>query len=57
MLVGVGCAYEVVALMADDERIPPLTHIAWRLRTDRFGRFLLWLLFGWLIEHIFGEGR
>lgn len=57
MLVGLLCGYEVVALTAHSDRLPTLTEVAWRLRSHKLGRFVLWLIFGWLIEHIFGEGR
>ena len=56
-LVGAACVYEVVALSANSDRLPSLTQISWRLRVHRLGRFALWVTFGWLIEHIFGEGR
>jgi len=56
-LVGSACAYEVVALIFDDDRVPPLTRIAWKWREHRVYRFVLWLLIGWLIDHLFREGH
>jgi hypothetical protein len=50
-----GCVYEIVAILS--RKIPTITSIAHRLRVHHVGRFALWLLFGWLIEHLFGEGR
>jgi len=55
-LVGAACAYEAAALVSGG-RIPTITRVAWRARVHRAGRLGLWLVFGWLVEHIFGEGR
>ena len=56
LLVGGACAYEAAALVSAG-RIPTLTHLAWRARVNRAGRLVLWLVLGWFVEHIFGEGR
>jgi hypothetical protein len=57
VVVSVLCGYEVLSLASNSDRLPSLTQISWRMRVHRLGRFILWLIFGWLIEHIFGEGR
>lgn len=35
----------------------PWTRYFWRWREHRWQRLGLWLLLGWLTEHVFGEGR
>jgi len=55
MVVAGACAYEVVAIVST--RVPTITAIWHRLRDDKIGRLGLWLVLGWLIEHLFGEGR
>ena len=37
--------------------VPTITAVAHRLRTHPVGRLGLWLVLGWLVEHIFGEDR
>lgn len=54
-VVAGACTYEVFSLATG--KVPPLTHIAWKARTHKIYRFVLWLVLGWFIEHIFGEGR
>jgi hypothetical protein len=50
-----GCVYEIGSIASG--RYPTITAIAHRLRVHREGRLVLWLFLGWLIEHLFGEGR
>jgi hypothetical protein len=54
-LVGSACGYEVFALATG--KVPALTHLAWRARTHKVWRIVLWLALGWLLDHVLGEGR
>jgi hypothetical protein len=49
------CVYETGAIVTG--RYPTITAIWHRLREHKVGRLGLWLALGWLIEHLFGEGR
>ena len=53
-LIVAACVWELVALASG---FPTITAIVHRLRVHRVGRIGVWLLLGWLIEHLFGEGR
>lgn len=48
-------AWELVAIGTG--KVPTVTSVAHRLRVHPVGRLGLWLVLGWLVEHIFGEGR
>jgi len=54
-VVAAACAYEVAAIVSG--KVPTITAIWHRLREDKIGRLGLWLLLGWAVEHLFGEGR
>lgn len=54
-LVAALSAWELVALVSG--RIPTITRVWHRLRDHKVGRLALWLALGWLVEHLFGEGR
>ena len=58
-LVAFLCSYEVVAIFLSRTGYAPptITAVCHRLRTHQVGRLGLWLALGWLIEHLFGEGR
>lgn len=49
-------AWEVVAIVSHG-RLPTITRAWHTLRDRRFGRLVLWLVFGWLIEHLWAEER
>lgn len=54
------CAYEITAIVLGHSRrprIPTITAICHDARSHRIARLGLWLTLGWLIEHLFGEGR
>lgn len=55
ILVAGLCTYEVTAIATG--KVPTITAVWHKLREDKIGRLGLWLALGWLIEHLFGEGR
>lgn len=54
-VVAFAAGWELAALGTG--RVPTITAVAHRLRIHPVGRLGLWLLLGWLVEHIFGENR
>ena len=55
VVVLVMCAWEIMGILT--RPIPTITEIWHRLRVHKVGRLGLWLMLGWLIEHLFGENR
>lgn len=55
LVVILAAAWELVALATG--WVPTITAVVWKLRTRKLGRLTVWLLLGWLVEHLFGEGR
>lgn len=54
-VVVVVAAWELVAILTG--RLPTITHVVHRWRTHKTARLGIWLVLGWLVEHLFGEGR
>jgi hypothetical protein len=48
-VIAAGCAYEIVAVATD--RVPTITAIVKMAGRLRFGRFVLWLWLGFIVDH------
>lgn len=48
-VIAAGCVYEIVALVTD--RVPTITEIVKMSGRLRFGRFILWLWLGFIVDH------
>ena len=53
-LVAAACVWELAGLAGV---VPTITAVWHRLRTHKLGRLVLWMLAGWVIEHLWAEGR
>lgn len=51
VVIAAGCAYEIVALMREDDRVPTITALIKTVARLRFGRFVLWLWLGFIVDH------
>lgn len=49
------CSWEITGILT--RKVPTITEVWHRLRVHKIGRLGLWLILGWLIEHLFGENR
>lgn len=54
VLVAVMCMWELAGLAG---WCPTITSVWHRLREHKIGRLGLWLFAGWVIEHLWAEGR
>lgn len=53
IVVGLGCAYEVVAIASG--KVPTITSFAWRARKTWWGKGLIWNAVGYLSWHLLIE--
>ena len=47
--IAAGCVYEIVALVTD--RVPTITAIVKMSGRFRYGRLILWLWLGFIVDH------
>lgn len=55
LVIGLGCAYEIVALA--DDRVPTITAIVKRTGRNPIGRFLVWGWCGFVAWHFLEPER
>jgi hypothetical protein len=49
-IIAAGCAYEIAAL-PDRSPLPTITELVKTVGRLRFGRFVLWLWLGFIVDH------
>ncbi|MCX7621197.1 MAG: hypothetical protein N2037_10190 [Acidimicrobiales bacterium] len=54
LIVAAMCVWELAGLAG---LVPTITAVWHRMREHKVGRLLLWMFAGWVIEHLWAEGR